>query len=39
MQNTSRATALKTTIRLHVPDPRTALLNIDRFTLQRLKAR
>jgi hypothetical protein len=39
MQNTRSATALNTPIRLHVPDRRTAFLNIDRFTLQQLKAR
>jgi hypothetical protein len=39
MQNTRSATALKTPIRVHVPDRRTALLNIDRFTLQRPEAR
>jgi hypothetical protein len=39
MQNTRSATAARTPMRLKVPDRNTALLNIDRFTFQRLKAR
>jgi hypothetical protein len=39
MQNTTIATAPRTPMRLHVADRKTALLNIDRFTLQRLEAR
>jgi hypothetical protein len=39
MQNTTIATAPRTPMRLHVADRNTAILNIDRFTLQRLEAR
>jgi len=39
MQNTTSATTPRTPMRLQVPDRKTALLNIDRFTLQWVKAR
>jgi hypothetical protein len=39
MQNTNSATAARTPMRLQVADRNTAVLNIDRFTFQRLKAR
>jgi hypothetical protein len=39
MQNTSTATTPRTPKRLQAAGRNAALLNIDRFTLQRLKAR